>query len=266
MCSSELIRRAVADLEAPTEAGRTADRSAPLRRPELLEGLSRVQDLTHTLVPDFPVFPAYRPFEARPLARVEEDGYAASELRFVEHTGTHLDAPSHFFADGASAEHLPVAALIAPLVVISLVERAALDPDAALAADEVLAWEGRHGRIPDGAVVAIHTGWEERIPHPGRFLNLDEAGVMHFPGFGRDAAELLVHERRVAGAATDTLSLDIGAAPVYEAHRVILGAGCYGLENVARLGTVPPTGAVLVVGAPKHAGATGGPARLLALY
>ena len=271
MCSPEVVRSVAADAldagSAPGGGGAPWDDAPELAvPPEALARLRRVRDLTHALTPDFPVFPGYPPFRARSLATVEEDGYACAELRFVEHAGTHLDAPAHFAAGGATADALPAASLVAPLVVVSLVERAARDHDAAVAVDDLLEWERRHGRIPRGAVVAMHSGWEARLAEPGRFLNADAAGTLHSPGWGAEAARFLVEERDVAGAASDTLSLDVGASTGYEAHRVFLPAGKYGLENVANLGRVPPAGAVLVVGGPRHAGATGGPARLLALF
>lgn len=44
-----------------------------------------------------------------------------------------------------------------------------------------------------------------------------------------------------------------------------LGAGHWGIENVANLNAVPPLGATLVAGLAKIRGATGGPARIIAL-
>ena len=265
MCSPEVV----GSVHAAGAAGRRGGGDgAPVLAvsPAALARLRHVRDLTHTLTPDFPVFPGYPPFRARTLATVERDGYASAELRFVEHAGTHLDAPAHFLGEGATADGIPVESLVAPLAVVCIAERAARDDDAAVSVDDLLAWERRHGRIPRGAVVAMHSGWEARLAEPGRFLNADAAGTLHSPGWGVEAARFLVEEREVAGAATDTLSLDVGASTDYAAHRVFLPAGRYGLENVAGLGRVPPSGAVLVVGGPKHLGATGGPARLLALF
>jgi kynurenine formamidase len=270
MCAAEVIH-SVRDGAAGARDG-TPDRaerasgSLSGSAAGLLARARSVQDLTHTLTAEFPVFPAYRPFAARSVATVEVDGYAARELCFAEHTGTHLDAPAHFFSEGETGDRVPVFRLVAPLVVVDIAERAAGDHDAVLAPDDLLAWEARFGRIPPGAVVALHSGWESRLADPASFLNADAHGVLHSPGFGSDAAEFLVGEREVAGVATDTMSLDIGASTAYEAHRVLLGAAKYGLENVAHLSRVPCAGAVLIVGAPKHGGATGGPARLLALF
>lgn len=264
MCCPEVVRSAFAGTPAPAGTGEIA----PTVRFADQEGASfrRVADLTHVITPGFPIFPFYKPFAMRPLAAVEREGFAANELCFAEHVGTHLDAPAHFVTGGATAEQVPAASLIAPLAVVSLVERAARDEDTLLVVDDLLAWERRHGRIPAGAVVALHSGWETRVGDPARFLNTDATGTMHSPGWSGEAMEWLVAERGINGAAIDTISLDAGNSATYDAHRVLLGAGKYGLENVANLGQVPPAGATLVVGGPKHQGGTGGPARVLALF
>lgn len=263
MCSPEVVR-AIHE-ESAADAPRTPRIDGDASPPARTLSYRRVVDLTHTLSPDFPVFPFYHPVQIRRLAKVETDGWGAAELTFAEHTGTHLDAPAHFVAGGLTADCIPVEQLVAPLVVVSIAEKAARDDDALLTVDDLHAWERRHGAIPPGAVVALHSGWEARLAEPGRFLNADAGGTMHSPGFSAEAARFLVDERAIMGAATDTLSLDIGASMDYAAHRVFLPAGRFGLENVANLARVPPLGATLIIGGPKHLGATGGPARLLAL-
>ena len=75
----------------------------------------------------------------------------------------------------------------------------------------------------------------------------------------------LLLERGVAGVAVDTLSLDHGSSRDFAFHLAWLGAGRWGLECAANLGALPPTGATIVVGAPRIAGGTGGPGRALAL-
>ncbi len=264
MCCPELVRSALAGHPAPAGSGEIA----PAVRFADAEGASfrRVADLTHVITPGFPIFPFYKPFAMRPLAAVDREGFCANELCFAEHVGTHIDAPAHFVTGGATVEELPASTLVAPLAVVSLVERTARDEDTLLTVDDLLAWERRHGRIPAGAVVALHCGWEARVGDPVRFLNTDATGTMHSPGWSGEAVEWMLAEREISGIAIDTISLDAGNSATYDAHRALLGAGKYGLENVANLGTVPPAGATLVVGAPKHQGGTGGPTRLLALF
>ena len=75
----------------------------------------------------------------------------------------------------------------------------------------------------------------------------------------------LLKERKVLGIASDTLSLDNGPSKDFKVHTTWLPAGRWGLENVANLDKVPASGATLVAGVAKVKGATGGPARLIAL-
>ena len=63
----------------------------------------------------------------------------------------------------------------------------------------------------------------------------------------------------------DTLSLDYGLSGDFITHYTWLPAGKIGIENLKALSDVPEAGATIVIGAPKFAGGTGGPARIFAL-
>ena len=111
----------------------------------------------------------------------------------------------------------------------------------------------------------MYSGWGARIANAGRFLNKDAKGTMHAPGFSEEAATFLTRERDIVGAGVDTLSLDIAAAPKFVAHLAFLGAGKYGVELLANLNAVPAAGATIIIGGPKHEGASGGPVRVYAV-
>ena len=240
----------------------SAQQPKPVR---LAKGFRDVHDLTHTFSPKTPVFPAFKPIQIKPKFSIAKDGFFANEITFDEHTGTHMDAPAHFVQGQSTADKLPADRFLAPLAVISIESKAAKNADAVVAVDDVLAWEKQHGRLPAGAFVAMYSGWSSRIGTPERFLNKDAKGTMHAPGFSEEAAKFLVKERDIVGAGVDTLSLDIAAASKFVAHLAFLGAGKYGVELIANLNAVPPSGATIVVGAPKHEGASGGPCRVYAL-
>lgn len=231
----------------------------------LANGFRTVYDLTHTFSPEIPVFPAFKPVQIRQRFTIAKDGFFANEITFDEHTGTHLDAPIHFVADRPSADRLAPDRFFAPLAVVSIEARAVKDPDAVVTVDDVLAWERRHGRLPSGAFVAMHSGWDARIGDANRFLNKDAQGTMHAPGFSEEAARFLAQERDIVGAGVDTLSLDVASAQKFVAHLALLGAGKYAVELMANLATLPPSGATLIVGGPKHQGASGGPVRVFAV-
>lgn len=233
----------------------------------VLSGRGRIVDLTHRLSPAIPYWPGptYRPFEFRTIATLERDGVFSGFFAMPEHMGTHLDAPNHFVAGQASVDQLRPEQLIAPAVVLDVREKVARDPDYQLSVLEIRQWERRYGRIPSGAVVFLYTGWDARWNDPEAYRNRDAHGVMHFPGFSPEAAEFLVRERQIRGIGIDTLSVDYGPSKDFRVHHIMHGAGKYHLENVARLGDLPPRGAVIIAGVLPIEGGSGGPVRLFAL-
>jgi kynurenine formamidase len=76
---------------------------------------------------------------------------------------------------------------------------------------------------------------------------------------------MLLSESTAVGMAVDSLSLDHGISADFAVHYAWLPAGRWGLECIAALDDVPANGATLVLGAPKHRGGTGGPARVFAM-
>ncbi len=222
-------------------------------------------DLTHTWGPDFPMFPGAQQPQFDTLVTIAANGFFKYQLTLDEHTGTHMDAPLHFIENAASADQIPVSQLIAPLAIVDISARAAADPDAEGTVDDLLAWEAANGALPAGAFVALNSGWDAKVSDPAAFLNQDADGVPHFPGWNPEATAFLVSERSITGLGVDTVSLDFGASADFGTHVTLLGAGGYGLESLAGLGSLPAVGATIIVGGPKHLGASGGPSRVLAL-
>lgn len=224
---------------------------------------SRVVDLTHTLTIDFPTFTGKQQLELESLTTLAKDGYNMQRWLLMEHTGTHMDAPLHF-SDHESADQIPADNLYGPLAVVDIRRKAAQDPDAQLTLDDLKSWEAKHGPLPAGAIVAMLSGWDRFVTSP-KFRNADAAGTLHFPGFHVEAVEYLLSERDVKGILVDTLSLDFGPSPDFAVHYRWLPASKWGVENVANLAELPTSGAHVLVGGPKIAGATGGLTRLFAL-
>jgi kynurenine formamidase len=225
----------------------------------------RVIDLTHTLSPDFPTFFGKPGIAMERQASLKPDGFNAYVWHVMEHAGTHLDAPIHFSENGATADRIDAASFVVPLAVVDVTEQAAKNVDHQLSRADLETYEKKHGRIPDNACIAMHSGWARYATDGAKYTGKDAAGAFHFPGFAPDAAQWLMTERKVAGLAVDTLSLDHGASKDFKTHYLWLPSGRWGLENVAGLDQVPAAGATLVVGMPKVKDSTGGPVRLMAL-
>lgn len=272
---SRLSRRGVLGAGAALAAGALAAQPARARQATpvaagsgtiALGAATTILDLSHVITADFPMFPGANGPVFETLKSIEQDGYYGQQVTMWEHTGTHMDAPGHFIAGGATAELLPVERLVAPLAVIDISERAAADPDAQLMPDDVLAWEQANGPLPAGALVAMRSGWDVRVGDPAAYLNADGDGVLHFPGIHPDTSAFLIEERDITGVGVDTISIDFGASADFGTHLTVLGAGKYGLESLAGLAGAPAAGAMLIVGGPKHAAASGGPSRVFAVF
>lgn len=221
-------------------------------------------DLTHTYGPEFPTFFGVPGITMEQAFKFEEDGFNLFNLSINEHTGTHIDAPLHFSADGKSVDEISVGNLMVPLCVVDIRERSSFDADAQLTPDDLTAWIEANGDIPDRACVAMLSGWGDKVAEPS-YRGQDAEGGMHFPGFHPEAAEMLLETTSAAAIAVDTLSLDHGPSADFATHYAWLPAGRYGIENLAGLDQMPAAGATLVVGAPKHKGGSGGPARIFGI-
>jgi kynurenine formamidase len=233
----------------------------------LSELLSRVRvvDLTYPLTPEFPLFPVYDPVRVAEKFTVEKDGFCVNSWAFDEHCGTHVDAPAHFGGQ-TTVERIVPEELVLPAVVVDITGRVEHDHDAMALPDDILDWERRHGPLPDRCVLLARTGWAARVHDPAAYLNADESGTMHAPGFSPELTDYLKDERPgVRAVGLDTASLDIGASSDFPAHVSWLPSGRYGIENVANLDQLPAAGAIAIVGAPALAGGSGGPSRILAL-
>lgn len=194
--------------------------------------------------------------------------YSANSFCAPEHGGTHLDAPIHFAEQGQTADQVPLRRLMAPGMVIDISRQSTADADYRLRREDVLAWEKVHGRIPAGSIVLLRTGWGSRWPDRARIFGdatPNDATHLHFPGYGEEAARLLVAERAVAALGIDTPSLDYGPSKTFGVHLLALGANVPGLENVAHLEKVPEAGALIVALPMKIGDGSGAPLRIVAI-
>jgi len=230
-------------------------------------GFRTVVDLTHTINTNVPTYELSEKsaYQVKTVATIDKDQYFARDICLPEHFGTHIDAPAHFAAGLWTVDQIPAERLVAPMVVIDMRQQVQGDADYRLSVEDIAKWERAHGQIPIGAIVMLRTGWESRWDSVKDYRNADAKGVMHFPGYSEEAAKFLVEGRQPVGLGIDTLSIDYGPSQHFEVHRYTLSHSLYHLENVANLGAVPETGAVVISAPAKIEGGSGGPVRVLAL-
>jgi kynurenine formamidase len=246
--------------------------AAAPRAPELATG--RLVELTHPFSAETIFWPTEAEgFVLEPAFKgTTERGfhYEANRFRSAEHGGTHLDAPAHFAAGGDTTEAVPLARLVAPAVRVDVRDACARDPDHAVSRADLAAFEAAHGRIPDGAIVLLDTGFAERWPDRERYLGTAQRGApatahLHFPGLSAEAARWLADERRIGAVGIDTASIDPGPSLDFEAHRELAARGVPAFENLASLGDLPPRNFWVIALPMRIAGGSGGPLRAIAV-
>ena len=261
-------------------------------------------DLTHVLDSTVPVYPGDPPFSSQQSSTVPRDGFSVHAFSCSSHIGTHIDAPSHFFIDGASVDQLPLSAFILPALILDVSHK---KPRECIAWDSV---EPMAHRIRPGTAVLFHTGWSRYWDQPSAtptmapttttpFDSSSASPTLHYvdhPWLAIDVAErLLALGVRLVGA--DAMSLDQsplpvasgvlggsgdnggqtgeeGEAPIFDfgVHRAILGAGGLIAENLTNLDTLlaaqvaagPDREVIISVLPLKIAGCDGSPVRAVA--
>jgi kynurenine formamidase len=207
----------------------------------------KIVDLTQAMANGMPVMEGIEGPEFRELANVATDGYAMSQYTFVNHTGTHVDAPAHQIAGGASLDEIPLDRLVTDALTIDL-----------------------SGHEPGPVGQADLAGVLDQV-RPGDLVLLRSDNALNW---GTDAywrgwcyadaiATQALIDRGVSGVGFDGPSADPVDTEDYQLHQLWLGAEKIIIENLASLAGLPAR-CRIVVAPLKVRGANGGPARVFA--
>lgn len=220
-------------------------------------------DLSHTLelgIPTFPTHPKYIIADYVSMDDVAE----FKQLIMCDHSGTHIDSPSHFVPDPEDARRISTAELdLAQLIGRALVMTfGPFEPTSHhISLEQVQAWEAANEPVRSGDIVILNTRWAQRWkPVPEGFDYL-----RGWPGLSGEAASYL-RGKGVKAVGIDCISIDPGdvSGDDLKAHYEFLPHGVLVLENLTNLDSLPPV--CLFAALPlKIAGGTGSPVRAVAL-
>jgi len=203
---------------------------------------------------------------------INDKGYFYASFRYgaEEHVGTHFDAPLHFNKGGESVEKVRVERLHGPAVIIDVTRESSKNRDYLVTVDDLKTWERLNGKIPEGAVILLYTGfgkfWNDHLKYTGTLKSGPE-GVkeLHFPGLDPIAAKWISEKRKINAIGLDTPSIDYGPSTDFQSHRVLCASGITIYENVANLDKVPTKGAYIIALPMKIKGGSGAPLRIIAI-
>jgi kynurenine formamidase len=212
----------------------------------------RVIDLTMRITPSIRVYPGSPQPSFIPWSKFDRHGYDSEAMFMSTHTGTHVDAPSHFKPGLASIDMISTDRLVCNAVLIR-VEKSA---------NQLIEEQDLGNQISEGDAVVIATGWEKR--------SSSRNYMSENPGLSEQAARYLAR-KRVNAVAIDCPSIDGGADSRFIAHNILLSCNILVVENLCNLNRVTSsrsrssTTFTLIISPLKLGGATGSPARVLAL-
>jgi arylformamidase len=170
-------------------------------------------DVSVPLDPTLPTYPNNTPFSLEPIKRIARgDSSNVSTLHLSAHTGTHVDAPRHFFDDRPGTDALALDMLLGRARVVEVVSRKGI------AAADLAGID-----LSDEVRVLIKTSnsrlWGSPEFHT-EYIGITESGARH----------LVDHGIKVVGV--DYLSVEEFRKPGAPAHRVLLGPGTIILEGL----------------------------------
>ena len=213
------------------------------------DAVSTLVDLTMPFSGRTIPVPGHPPPELRPLHTIERDGLRNTVVTLSIHTGTHVDAPSHFIADGAAIDEVPLDRFRRPGVRLDLT---AAEPGSPITLGQ-LRGAGFDPEIARDSILLLATGWTDQAWQ-------DESLYGGNPYLAEDAA------RAVADAAPSALGLDfaVDRARPWPNHTILLGRGVLLIENLMGLPSLPEQGFEVLAFPLRLAGENGGPARVVA--
>lgn len=185
------------------------------------------------------------------LPRKDQKAYDST---LCNYTGTHVDAPYHFFADGKKIDEIPLSAFIGQGLVINLATKGGR---------KIITWDDLapySSKMHEGVIVLLLTGWSAHWNTP-RYND--------HPFISREAAEGIM-SCGVCVVGIDTLSVDEtivdGTAndASFAAHEVILGSGGIIAENLTNLEAIVGQDAVVSLVPLNIQGCDGSPVRAYA--
>ena len=213
-------------------------------------------DLSQLIHKDMLVWTNYPKPEMSDMKTFAKDGYFSDKVCMAIHIGTHVDVPIHFAPGKASVEQVPIGTFFGEAFVLDVPVSKA---DHQLNNDDFSSALKKLGNPSvKGSILLFATGWDRHLPD-------EELYLRSCPGFSKELANNLL-SLGVKAVGLDTPSLDYYKSPDFGSHKILLGGGLVGFENLKGLSPLANK-KVRFYGLPLYLkGASGSPIRALAEY
>lgn len=228
-------------------------------------GSVKMVDLSHKVSKSSPSWTGECGFFKKEILKYGEDVFCVQELTISTGIGTHIDSPAHMFQGSNDVSSIELSSLVTSICIVDIRDKVVTDSRYKMTIEDVENYEKTFGLIPEGALLVALTGWGQYWYHQKLYRNVDENGVMCFPGITEDVAKKYIN--RLNGVGIDTLSPDGGDTNFgFPVHEVVLGGKKWILENLHNLDKMPPKGGLIIALPLNFEGCTESPLRAIGLY
>ncbi len=208
-----------------------------------------ILDLTREVRNDTKVFPGSPLPKFITWTKMDVHNYDSEVIFMSTHTGTHMDAPSHFATNASTIDKISVGRLISNAILIKLKKGS----NQLITADEIKA---SNVSIKQGDTIVLSTLWENEIDKDYFFS--------HSPGLAEDAAKYLI-DKKVNAVCIDSPSIDRGSESSFAVHKLLLSNEILIVENLCNLDKLNCQYFTLIMTPLKLSGASGSPIRAIAV-
>jgi kynurenine formamidase len=208
-----------------------------------------ILDLTREISTDTKVFPGSPLPKFITWNKMEIHNYHSEVVFMSTHTGTHMDAPSHFVTGVSSIDQISVNRFISRAILVKIAKTS----DELITASEIKASKAK---ILEGNSVVFSTSWENEVDNDYYFNQS--------PGLSEDAAEYLI-DKRVNAVCIDSPSIDRGSDSNFPVHKLLLSKDILIVENLCHLSKIDNQDFTLIMMPLKLSGASGSPIRAIAI-
>src|SRR5919112_5952267 len=209
----------------------------------------KVVDLTLGISADIKVFPGSPQPSFIKWSKFDVHGYDSEVMFLSTHTGTHMDAPSHFISGTSTIDKIEIDRFICNNALLLKIEKKS---NQTINRDDIIVGE----EIKENDTIVFFTGWESQIEKDNY--------ISDNPGLSTDAAKYLA-EKKVNAVAIDGPSIDTGIDNSFKVHKILLSNDILIIENLCNLEKFDSRRFTLIITPLKLIGISGSPVRAIGI-
>ncbi len=207
-------------------------------------------DLSQSINSDIKLYPGSPNVYFLKWSKYSIDGYDAEAIFLSTHTGTHMDAPSHFIEGSEPIDDIDVNRFVMKNVHLLKILKSA---NQLITVEDII---NSDIDIEENDSIVFSTGWEHNY-------NSDNY-ISSNPGLSPEAATYLSN-KKINAVAIDSPSIDSGIESEFPVHQILLKNNIIIIENICNLAQIDKKNFKLIAIPLKLRGASGSPVRALAI-